>query len=64
MTKTFFRYSFKKKFNWGWGELFSRGDFSWEGRGTILKIKIKKIMMLPRTYEKLHCKGEPYWFSS
>ena len=37
----------------------SRGDFSWEGGVALPKIAIN----LPRTFEKLHCKGEPYRFN-
>ena len=39
--------------------IFSRGDFSWEGGGTLPKI----VENLPWTYEKLHCYGEPDRFS-
>ena len=31
------------------------------GRGLVLSPKI--VINLPRTYKKLNCKGEPYWFS-
>ena len=34
-------------------------DFSFEGGGNLPKI----VINLPGTYEKLLCKGEPYWFS-
>ena len=34
----------------------ARGDFSWEDGGNL-------PINLHRTYEKLLCKGEPYWFS-
>ena len=42
----------KSKFGW----VFSQGEFTWEVCGTFLKI----VINLPRTYEKLQCKGEPY----
>ena len=45
----------KKKFLGG-GNFFSVGDLSWEG-GVALS---KNFINLPMTYEKLHCKGEPY----
>ena len=38
---------------------FFRGDLSWEVGGTLPKI----VINLPRIYEKLHCKGEPYRLS-
>ena len=36
----------------------SRGEISWEGGGTLLPI----VINLPQTYEKIHCKEEPYRF--
>ena len=36
-----------------------KGNFSLESGGILPKIGIN----LPRTYEKLHCKGEPLWYS-
>ena len=35
------------------------GDLYWEGGGTLPQI----VINLPWTYEKLHCKKEPYRFS-
>ena len=35
---------------------FIFADLSWEGGVTLLQIDIK----LPRTYKKIHCKGESY----
>ena len=41
-------------------KFFSRDDFSSEGGGTFPEIVINLFM----TYEKPHCKGEPFHFRS
>ena len=37
-------------------------DFSWEGERVVVSSP-QIVINLPRTYEKLHCKEEPYRFS-
>ena len=60
MITQFLTLDFKRKSEFFFeGIIFSRGDLSWEGGGTIPKI----VINLPRTYEKLHFKGESYRFS-
>ena len=43
----------------GVAKFFLRGSFFSEGGGT----HPIKVIDLPRAYENLLCKGEPYWFS-
>ena len=31
--------------------------------GSVLVPSLQIVIQLPSTYEKQHCKGEPYWFS-
>ncbi len=37
----------------------SGGDFSWKSGGNT---SVKSVLNLPRAHEKLHLKGEPFWF--
>ena len=57
--------------NWGFGgwiqPLFPpilyfsfRGNISWEDG---VEPSPKIVINLPKFYKKLHCKGDPYWFS-
>ena len=49
----------RKSYTKIWGRHIFKDNFSLKVGGTLPKI----VINLPRTCEKLHCKGEPYWFS-